>query len=139
MRDFLVSVGIVMMIAGCSSVPVDPATAKRVPQDRVADYTYTSPKPNTRELIIKRDSAMEASGGDTRFYVNGVRTANIANGEVLRIYLPDGKYRLGVKTSGLDESNRPIQEIRVLVAENEDSVFRIFWGANGFSIQPSSF
>lgn len=139
MLKFLAFSMIALFVAGCSSVPVDPATATRVPPDRIASKRYAAPIAGTREIVIKRDDAFRAGGSDARFYIDGQRVANIGNGEVLKLHLKDGRYKFGVKTYGFDDSNEPIKEINVLVGDGEDAVFRIYAGGAGFTIQPTSY
>lgn len=139
MKNILIA-ALVVGLVGCGSVPVDPATAKRVPVERIVDQSLTIPAPGKVEVIVKRDSSLVGSEPDARLYLDGKRIANVGNGEVLSLYLEPKSYLIGVKLSGRDNSNQPVQEVPLDTKNGTYRVYRIFvvYGS-GFTIQPTSF
>lgn len=128
----------VLSLVGCSTLPSSSSKGDRTPASRIVDQSIASPKQGTREIIIKREEAFYAAGIDARFFLNGKRVANIGNGEVFRMYLPDGGYRIGVQIGGYD-SGGPVRELSMPVGPNEHLRFRINFEGDGFTLRPTSF
>lgn len=128
---------LVVALSACTSVPVNTNSGDRVPASRIALPEYTTPTPGARMIIITRDSYVMGGPVDTRFYINRRRVANIGNGEVLRVYLKDGRYRIGVKINGFDDTPSPIQELDVMVKDGEDTSYRVYFNGSSFAITPS--
>lgn len=139
MKNILVSLLMVGLV-GCGSVPVDPATAKRVPVERIVDQALTTKAPGKVEVIVKRDRANMGMALDARLYLDGKHIATVSNGEVISLYLDPKSYLIGVKLYGNESSDHPVQEVPLDTSSGTSRVYRIFgiYGT-GFTIQPSSF
>lgn len=132
-----------VLLAGCSSTPVEPGSAKRVPADRV--YAYQAAVPGGATLVVSRDNGFWASGGCmATVLIDGKRAARINTGEVVKFHVKPGRHIVGI--AGDDEGNglcamqigQPVKETASEVASGEIQKYRISGTQNGTDIRPSS-
>lgn len=132
-----------VLLAGCSSTPVEPGSAKRVPADRV--YAYQAAVPGGATLLVSRDNGFWASGGCmTTVLIDGKKVARINTGEVVKFQVKPGRHIVGI--AGDDEGNglcamqigQPVKETASEVAAGEVQKYRISGTQNGTDIRPSS-
>ncbi|WP_404486405.1 hypothetical protein ABWL43_01520 [Pseudomonas sp. HT11] len=131
------------LLAGCSSTPVAPGSAKRVPSDRV--YAYQSDIPGGATLAVSRDNGFWASGGCmATVLIDGKKVARIDTGEIVKFKVKPGRHIVGI--AGDDEGNglcamqigQPVKETAAEVSSGETQKFRISGTQNGTDIRPSS-
>ncbi|QKH35045.1 hypothetical protein FOC84_08865 [Achromobacter pestifer] len=104
------------LLAGCSSVAVNPESGKPVPMANVVDKDLLIGGADKGQVVVARDDAFVGGGVDTRVYVNGKRIANVPNATVLRFYLPAGEHKVGVQIYGLDNSDVPVRYEKISIA-----------------------
>ena len=132
-----------VLLAGCSSTPVEPGSAKRVPADRV--YAYQAAVPGGATLVVSRDNGFWASGGCmATVLIDGKKVARINTGEVVKFQVKPGRHIVGI--AGDDEGNglcamqigQPVKETATNLVAGEVQKYRISGTQNGADIQPSS-
>lgn len=116
MRNLLLIGVISAMLAGCSSVAVNPESGKPVPMANIVDKDLLIGGADKGQVVVARDDAFVGGGVDTRVYVNGKRIANVPNATVLRFYLPAGEHKVGVQIYGLNNSDVPVRYEKINVA-----------------------
>lgn len=104
------------LLAGCSSVAVNPESGKPVPMANVVDKDLLIGGADKGQVVVARDDAFVGGGVDTRVYVDGKRIANVPNATVLRFYLPAGEHKVGVQIYGLNNSEVPVRYEKINVA-----------------------
>jgi len=142
MHRILLSAAIVVL-AGCSSTPVEPGSAKRVPADRV--YANQAAVPGGATLVVSRDNGFWASGGClATVLIDGKKVARINTGEMVNFQIKPGRHIVGI--AGDDEGNglcamqigQPLKEATADVSAGEVQRYRISGTQNGTDIRPSS-
>src|SRR5450830_399482 len=142
MHRILLSAAIVVL-AGCSSTPVEPGSAKRVPADRV--YANQAAVPGGATLVVSRDNGIWASGGClATVLIDGKKVARINTGEMVNFQIKPGRHIVGI--AGDDEGNglcamqigQPLKEATADVSAGEVQRYRISGTQNGTDIRPSS-
>ncbi|WP_149088394.1 hypothetical protein [Pseudomonas prosekii] len=143
MHRILLTAVTAALIAGCSSTPVDPASAQRVPSDRT--FAYQAGIPGGATLLISRDNGFWASGGCfATVLIDGKKAARVNTGETVKFQLKPGRHIVGV--AGDDEGSglcamqigQPAKESATELAAGEVQKFRISGTQNGTDIRPSS-
>ena len=143
MHRILLAAVTAILIAGCSSTPVDPGSAKRVPAART--FAYQSGVPGGATLVISRDNGFWASGGCfATVLIDGKKAARVNTGETVKFQLKPGRHIVGI--AGDDEGNgicamqigQPVKETATELAAGEVQKFRISGTQNGTDIRPSS-
>lgn len=143
MHRILLAAVTAALIAGCSSTPVDPGSAKRVPTDRT--FAYQAGIPGGATLVISRDNGFWASGGCfATVLIDGKKAARINTGETVKFELKPGRHIVGI--AGDDDGSglcamqigQPVKETATELATGEVQKFRISGTQNGTDIRPSS-
>lgn len=116
MRNLLLIGIFSALLAGCSSVAVNPDSGKPVPMANVVDKDLLIGDADKGQVVVARDDAFVGGGVDTRVYVDGKRIANVPNATVLRFYLPVGEHKVGVQIYGLNNSEVPVRYEKINVA-----------------------
>ncbi|NNB71529.1 hypothetical protein BFW91_13675 [Pseudomonas fluorescens] len=133
----------IVLLAGCSSTPVDPGSAKRVPADRV--YAYQADVPGGATLVVSRDNGFWASGGClATVLIDGKKVSRMDTGEIVKFKVKPGRHIVGIASD--DEGNglcamqigQPVKETAAEVSSGETQKFRISGTQNGADIRPSS-
>nr|WP_315416322.1 hypothetical protein [uncultured Pseudomonas sp.] len=142
MHRILLSAAIIVL-AGCSSTPVESGSAKRVPADRV--YANQAAVPGGATLVVSRDNGFWASGGClATVLIDGKKVARINTGEMVNFQIKPGRHIVGI--AGDDEGNglcamqigQPLKEATADVSAGEVQRYRISGTQNGTDIRPSS-
>ena len=132
-----------VLLAGCSSTPVEPGSAKRVPAVRV--YAYQAAVPGGATLVVSRDNGFWASGGClATVLIDGKKVSRMDTGEIVKFKVKPGRHIVGI--AGDDEGNglcamqigQPVKETAAEVSSGETQKFRISGTQNGTDIRPSS-
>lgn len=139
----LLAAGAVGFLSGCSSTPVDPGSAKKVPSDRT--FAYQADVPGGARLVISRDNGFWASGGCyATILVDGRKAARIDTGEMVSFKLKPGRHIIGI--AGDDDGNgvcalqigQPVKETSTDLSAGDVQKFRVSGTQNGTDIRPSS-
>lgn len=143
MHRNLPATAVIVLIAGCSSTPVDSVSAKRVPTDRV--YAYQTETPGGATLVVSRDNGFWASGGCfSTLIIDGKKAARLDTGEVAKFHVTPGRHIVGIggdeDGSGLCamQIGQPVKETATEVSAGEVQKYRISGTQNGADIRPSS-
>ncbi|PMY44577.1 MULTISPECIES: hypothetical protein [Pseudomonas] len=143
MHRILLTAAAIALIAGCSSTPVEPGSAKRVPADRI--YAYQTEVAGGATLVISRDNGFWASGGCfATLLIDGKKAARIDTGEVAKFQVKPGRHIVGI--GGDEDGNglcamqigQPVKETVADVVSGEVQKYRISGTQNGTDIRPSS-
>ena len=127
-----------LLLAGCATTPVSTSGAQSVPPTRVLNASFLQRRDGHGEVVIKRDEGFIGSACNTRIFANAVAVAEIAPGEKVVFYLPEGEQMVAAKAAGICAGG--LVEAKVLVSRSRSSIFRVSYGSNGeFSIQPTAF
>ncbi|CAI8936590.1 hypothetical protein [Pseudomonas chlororaphis] len=143
MRRILLTAAAIALISGCSSTPVKPGTAKRVPADRI--YAYQAEVSGGATLVISRDNGFWASGGCfATLLIDGRKAARINTGEIAKFHVKPGRHIVGISGdedgSGLCamQIGQPVKETATDITAGEVQKYRISGSQNGTDIRPSS-
>lgn len=127
-----------LLIAGCATTPVSTGSAQSVSPSRVLNASFLQRKDGYGEVIVKRDEGFLASACNTRVFANATPIAEIAPGEKVVFYLPEGEHMVAAIAGGICAGG--LVEAKVLVSRARTAVFRVSYGSSGeFSIQPTAF
>jgi len=127
-----------MATPGCATTPVPTSAARDVPRARVLNAALLEPGEDLGQVVVKRDSGLSASACNSRVYANGKPVAEIAPGEKVTFYLPEGDQMLAAEATGICAGG--LVETRASVSRSGPAVFRVSYGSSGeFSIQPTAF
>ncbi|WP_146010662.1 hypothetical protein [Halomonas heilongjiangensis] len=136
-KNVLVSAFFISLL-GCATTPVPTDSAREVSSTKIINSTFLEYKDGLGQVIIKRDKGLSASACNSRVYANGSPVADIAPGEKVTFYLPEGQQMLAAKSAGICIGG--LVETVALVHRTTPAVFRISYGSSGeFSIHPTAF
>jgi len=142
LRTFL-TITAAIVLAGCSSTPVNQASAKQVPASRA--FAFQADVPGGAKLVVSRDKGFWASGGCyATVLVDGRKAARVDTGEIVAFQVKPGRHIIGI--AGDDDGNgmcalqigQPVKEIATQVDAGTLQKFRISGTQNGTDIRPSS-
>ena len=137
-RELLVTALLVSLLLGCATTPVPTSSARNVPSARVLNAALLERKEGLGQVVVKRDEGFSASACNSRVFANGIPVAEIAPGEKVVFYLPEGEQMLAAKATGICIGG--LVEAKASVSRSRPAVFRISYGSSGeFSIQPTAF
>lgn len=123
------------LLTACASVP-DASTGHKTANAEVLDQSLLEPAADRGSVTIKRDS-WPLHAYRLGIYVDGKRIGTIGDGEVLRVFLPEGRRLIGISRGG---EPRPTSEIGLEVGAKP--VFAHLklsaWGWGGWDIEESS-
>lgn len=143
MHRILLAVFTTGLLAGCSSTPVEPGSAKKVPSDRT--FAYQADVPGGATMVVSRDNGFWASGGCfAAVLIDGKRAARVDTGETIKFKLKPGRHVVGI--AGDEEGGglcamqigQPVKETATDLRAGEVQKFRISGTQNGTDIRPSS-
>ena len=89
-----------LLLVGCSTTPIPSDQATPVPQSRLAAF-QSKPSGQYGTLIVTRDSGFVGSACNTIVYIDGKKSAEIAQGETAKFYLPVGEVIIGVNSTAM--------------------------------------
>lgn len=144
MHRILLAATTTALLAGCSSTPVDPGSAKTVPADRI--FALQAAVPGGATLAVSRDDGFWASGGCyAAVLVDGKRVARMGTGEVAKFLVKPGRHIVGIV--GDQDGNgmcawqigQPAKETATTLHAGEVQKFRISGTQDGLDIRPTSF
>jgi hypothetical protein len=136
-------IGLLFVLAGCATTPTPTNSAKPVPNERVLESAlFHRNSPKDVEVIVKRDQGLNGALNDTILTVDGKEVAKLQPGEIARLYLPSGRYLLGVVPSSNPFGSHSLQEIEASVSAETLQIYRIQTGSGddfAFRIARSSY
>ena len=127
-----------LSLVGCATTPISTSSARDVPSTRVLNASLLERKSELGQVIVKRDEGLSASACNSRIFANGVPVAEIAAGEKVVFYLPEGEQMVAAIATGICIGG--LVESKASVSRSRPAIFRVSYGSSGeFSIQPTSF
>lgn len=134
----LLAAAFLLCLFGCATTPVPTSAAREVPRTRVLNPALLERKEGLGQVVVKRDEGLSASACNSRVFANGTPVAEIAPGEKVTFYLPEGEQMLAAMATGICIGG--LVEARASVSRSRPAVFRITYGSSGeFAIQPTAF
>lgn len=134
----LLATTLLVSLVGCATTPISTSSARDVPSTRVVNPALLERKEGFGQVVVKRDEGLSASACNSRIFANGKPVAEIAPGEKVIFYLPEGEQMLAAMATGICIGG--LVETRASVSRSRPAVFRISYGSSGeFSIQPTAF
>ena len=134
----LLATTLLVSLVGCATTPISTSSARDVPSMRVLNPALLERKEGFGQVVVKRDVGLSASACNSRVFANGTPVAEIAPGEKVIFYLPEGEQMLAAMATGICIGG--LVETKASVSRSRPAVFRISYGSSGeFSIQPTAF
>jgi len=99
-RELLATILLVSLV-GCATTPVSTSGARDVPSTRVLNSDLLKRKEGFGQVVVKRDEGLSASACNSRVFANGIPVAEIAPGEKVIFYLPEGEQMLAAIATGI--------------------------------------
>jgi hypothetical protein len=135
MTRLLALVVSMLALSGCATTPVSPATASRVPAERLFAFQDASPS-SSATIVLTRDSGFLGSGCFASLTINGVHAARFDVGETARFHVPPGEVLL---RNGVDQAGRGLCGVgkdhwtqrETVVRAGETKYFRLSLDASG--------
>ncbi len=121
----------ILMLAGCSTTPVDLTTAKKIPDERIYDTTMTSQNDERNTSItFLRDAGYLGSGCSHEVFVDNNKLFAIRAGEVIKVFLKEGEHFIRLETGhGLCPNISISQDVRMV--KGKDQEYRILLPSDG--------
>lgn len=125
-------------ISGCATKPITNDQAKEVPAKRLVDPSFTTPKDNTGEVVIKRDDGLRGSICTVRVYADSKPVADLKAAEKVTFYLDTGEHVFSAQGTGACYGGLSGQSGKVSI--DKALTYRVGLGSVGdFAIYPATF
>jgi len=117
-------------VAGCSTTPLEPSSARAVPEERIYKADLLSPSTDrTAKIVVNRDQGIKGSACSYVISLDKMKVVAIRTSESFTMHVTPGSHFLTLETTGgLCGSTTGSQNI--LIAAGEKQVYR--------AIQPSA-
>lgn len=127
------------LIVGCAATPISTDLAQNVPSERVLKASLLKERPGYGQVIVKKDPGLMFSECNTRVFVNTVAAAEIAPGEKVVLYLPEGEQMIAAEPT-YSICTGGLIEVMVNVSRSRPAVLRVSFGGRGaFLLQPTAY
>ena len=131
-----------LFLTGCSTTPTPTSSARPVAADRLLASRYFQRRSaEDVEVIVKRDQGISGGGTGIVLHLEGKPVAKLGAGEIVRLYLPPGRYLLGVLPTINFLGAHSLQETEAIVTPGTSQIYRIHtagYGDTAFHISRSS-
>lgn len=97
MKNFMVTIAAMALLAGCSTTPLATSDTAPVPPERLLSQAYSKPGKETGTLVIKRDTGLAGSACNWIISYNGTDLAILASGESFALHPPAGEATVGAR------------------------------------------
>lgn len=143
MRWIALGLGL-LVLAGCTTSPVNEKSAKPAPADRV--LLFQTPRDGGATIVVTRDSGWLAGGCYVAVLIDGQKAARIGPGEVARFNVEAGRHMIGMAGDadgagmcGL-QIGQWVKESATELRPGEIQRFRVSADSSaGMDIRPTSF
>ena len=136
----------VLALTACSTKPINTATARSTPIERIYAQELIVSGEGKVELVVARDAGYIGSGCMTAVYLDGRKVSAIDNSEKVTFYLTPGRYILGTGPNpdgvalcrfGADRARK---ETEIIAELGKPLKYRLAISGNGeISIMPTAF
>ncbi len=131
MKSTLLVVAIAILLSGCATTPTPTSFARLVSPDRLlAPQYFHLHDAGDIEVIVKRDQGFSGTGTGIVLHLDGKPVAKLASGEIVRLYLPTGRYLLGVIPT-VNVGSHSLQETEAVVTPGSSQIYRIHTSSGG--------
>jgi hypothetical protein len=126
------------LITGCATTPTGDSASLAVPGTRLLATELLVQKAGTVPLTVKRDSGLMGVVCSQAVYLDGRLVAELRAGEVVKFYLPPGRYMLGATATGLCGGGTT--ETEAFLDAGKPRSYRISAGQDGtLALSPTAF
>ena len=146
MKKLAIVLIVAAALSACATKPINTATARSTPPERVYAPELQVPGEGKVELIIARDAGYIGSGCMTAVYLDGKRASAIDNNEKVTFYIAPGKHILGTGPNPEGKalchfgSERNRRETEILAELGTTLKYRLAMSANGeIAVMPTAF
>lgn len=119
----LLAIALLLSLFGCATTPISTIAAREVSISRVLNAAFLERKEGLGQVIVKRDEGLSASACNSRVFANGTPVAEIAPGEKVTFYLPEGEQMLAAMATGICIGG--LVEAKASVSRSRPAIFRI--------------
>ncbi len=146
MNKLVLAILTTLALSACATKPINTATAKSTPPERIYAQELVVAGEGKVELIVARDAGYIGSGCMTAVYLDGRKVSAIDNSEKITFYLTPGRYILGTGPNpdgvGLCRmgSERVRKETEIIAELGKPLKYRLAISGNGeISVMPTAF
>lgn len=146
MKNCVLGLAAAVALSACATKPINTATARSTPPDRIYAQELVVSGDGKVELIVARDAGYIGSGCMSAVYLDGRKVSAIDNNEKVTFYLTPGRYILGTgpNPDGVAlcrvGADRLRKEAEIIVELGRPLKYRLAVSANGeISIMPTAF
>lgn len=146
MKGIVVAVLSAAVAAACATKPIDTASARDTPAERVYAPELLVPAADRVELVVARDAGATGSACMFAVYLDGQLVSAINNSEKITLHVQPGRHILG---TGLNPNGKGLCGFSIERSRRETEVtaelgkplkYRLATGAYGeISIMPTAF
>lgn len=135
--ELVALLAVAQFICGCATTPVSTSEARPVATDRILSSAYSSQRPGSRLVIVKRDTGMMGLTCPSRVLIDGHPVADLATGEKVSFYVAPGDHVVGAKSPSWRCGG--LAEVSITARTDRPALLRIRWGTGGeYAIQPTA-
>jgi hypothetical protein len=146
MKKQVLALAAAMVLSACATKPINTATARSTPPERIYAQELVVSVEGKVELIVARDAGYISSGCMSAVYLDGRKVSAIDNNEKVTFYLAPGRYILGTgpNPDGVAlcrvGAERIRKETEIIAELGKPLKYRLAISANGeISIMPTAF
>lgn len=146
MKNSFLAIVMALTLGACATKPINTATARSTPSERVYVPELTVPASDKVQLIVARDAGYMGSGCMTAVYLDGQRVSAIDNAEKITFYVTPGRHILGTGPNPEGKAlcrlgaERARRETEVMAELGKPLKYRLALSANGeISVMPTAF
>jgi len=127
-----------MVLAGCTTKPVETSVAKNVPGGRVFNKEIMESADNKGTVIVKRDSGHVGNACYSILYLDGKQIAYLDSAEKLIFYVPSGDHLIGAEPKGLCSGS--LSEQKIMVGAGKTQTYRVGYDSGViYGLRPTAF
>jgi hypothetical protein len=131
MKITLLIGAIVVLLCGCATTPTPTSSARPVSADRLlAPQYFHRHDASDVEVIVKRDQGFSGTGTGIVLHLDGKPVAKLGSSEIVRLYLPPGRYLLGVIPT-INVGSHSLQETEAVVTPGSSQIYHIHTSSGG--------
>ncbi len=146
MKDLICVAVATLSLAACATKPINTATARSTPPNRIYAPELVVPADDKVQLIVARDAGFMGSGCMTAVYLDGREVSSIDNSEKITFYVTPGRHILGTGPNPKGKAlchlgaERARRETEVVAELGKPLKYRLALSANGeISVMPTAF
>jgi len=146
MKKLAPAIVVLVSLCGCATKPINTATARSTPPERIYAPELVVPGDDKVQLIVARDAGFMGSGCMTAVYLDGHEVSAIDNAEKITFYVAPGRHILGTGPNPQGRalchvgSERVRRETEVVAELGKPLKYRLALSADGeIAVMPTAF